>query len=367
MSVGAENLISTHRLYMKLDDAFLCCFDFPESNRWIGVPGRLCKTILLDFPLCDLIMVMQHEFFGHGARLRDFGISAKYRIDPPFPFGDGGGATFFPTVDGNALRPQQRQGIIIGGIEATEVLGRRLVEKSIACREWDHREALLYLLTYHDQTGYILSLEELDDGTSGHDIKSYVQAINKLYDKKALSCNKLRNMAYINYLDPMTYLSFRSLTRYWWDAEKSQCIPMIPCGPVEFLPGLRLTLAPYGPEYGLHTYLAFCDTVATAYLRYGETAGQKTHALGFQANNLWKCGKIGIGARIDLWNQPHMTRKHLSAKTQLGALIGTRLIYRFCEGWSLFAEVGGKTRGFVVGEPLDGNIYLRTGVALHRF
>jgi hypothetical protein len=77
------------------------------TKRTSNVAYRIFKLGLFDLPQEDLLMVANHEVFGHGARLRErFDAAIDYEIAVPAPYGDGGGATSF----GLASSPPRRNG-----------------------------------------------------------------------------------------------------------------------------------------------------------------------------------------------------------------------------------------------------------------
>jgi len=82
----AEDAVVPHRLFTERGGL----------RRGSNITYRLLKYAVFDVPQESLLLVLNHELFGHGARLRErFDGPIGYRIHAPPPYGSGGGSTSF--------------------------------------------------------------------------------------------------------------------------------------------------------------------------------------------------------------------------------------------------------------------------------
>src|SRR5207237_6954167 len=98
-SVGALNLSTVQHALSAAEDHFLPLKFGDERSRLQltgGILYRAAKFTLLDVPQDHMLLVVQHEVFGHGARLRELGSGTiGYGFDAPIPYGAGGAVTNF--------------------------------------------------------------------------------------------------------------------------------------------------------------------------------------------------------------------------------------------------------------------------------
>ncbi|MFT4553504.1 MAG: hypothetical protein ACI9S8_002144 [Chlamydiales bacterium] len=359
--VGAENLLTIHKAFQKGDKFLYTGPVFNRDDGW-GFLARFAKLVFLDVPVADYTLLLQHEVFGHGARLRSIGLSPSYDLPLPVPYGEGGGATYF---SGYSISPRDEMGIDTGGVESTEVLANKLGKKAISKGTLNFQEALLYFGGHHDQTFYILGDNGKGTYASGHDIRSYHSDLTQFLGRETVSYDKLRKYAYWNYADSMSLLSLYTIWQYMFDAEREQEIPMFSMGGVEFLPGYRLALTPYGIEHGLNSYLNFQESTGFAYIRFGDNDERNSYAFGFDMNKLWENDDFSYGIKADFWKQPVVGQSEgLHSKDKIGGALSIRSTYQFAEDYGIFAELGGKTKGYLLGESLDKDVKLTVGLAL---
>jgi hypothetical protein len=80
----AENAVVPHRLIA----------EGGVARRAANVTYRFGRVVFFDGPQERLVMVVNHELFGHGARVRErFDGPIAYAIGVPLPYGGGGGST----------------------------------------------------------------------------------------------------------------------------------------------------------------------------------------------------------------------------------------------------------------------------------
>lgn len=315
---GGENLLSLHRGLERLEERS------PLKDQRGFLPGlaRASELILGWMPINYLTMVVQHEVFGHGYRVRDLGKGvasvSKYSFNVPPPFGPGGAATYF--IFKTMPSPTQSAVIAAGGVEATGILAHQLRMQWLDTGILPAQEASLYSFSQHDISHYISSLHTSDPlfgENTGHDIKSYLNFLHLSYPAGSLSIKELKRMSKIGYFDPFTYLASYSWIKHIITGQEI-AIPMFTFGPVAYLPSARLTLSPFGPQYTLDNYFKYHDVPTYVYVKEGRFAENSFWGIGLFNASLFSHKAHAFGVRLDVWHQP----KILNFKTWEKAFTG---------------------------------------------
>jgi len=209
--IGAEDILSAHRGLEYLQDSIYLP-EHPRRGFWIGTE-RFCELFFIWNPIGETAATTQHEVFGHGYRLRslnrDRAEVAKYKIDVPFPYGPGGGSTSF-RYNRKKVTAYQDLAVTAAGVESTAILANRLKLQWLQRGDIDARESNLYINAEHDLTNYIWITDSHD--VNGHgDIAEYVHDLNKTYPHGHLTVSSLKRQAFVNLLDPFTYLFYLRL------------------------------------------------------------------------------------------------------------------------------------------------------------
>ena len=358
---GAYALNSALRGYMMIDDSLL-----PSSEgvtELTMVLGRIGKY-LLEGVLFQWGMVAQHEIFGHGFRAREFHLqNIQYRVTPWSGFTSVNYAKYL------RLSPSQKIAVSAGGVEATYILARELRNDWLERNCMDEREAHVYLQNALDQTQYVLSTRNRRRwpwGSDEHDILRYINQVNRWYGKTVLTGANLRRKILMDFLDPYIFFSLYSVGHYFVDGTQGFEYPMIPLGPYRYLPGFRISLAPYGPEYQLINYLQGCDQIIQATIRYGNNAHRQSYGLILDVRQLWTSELLSIDGRLDLWRQPKLfTRRAFQASNEFGGALSFFARYRVNNCLEFIGQIGYKSTGYMPGEELKHSPILRAGFAVH--
>lgn len=376
--MGAEDLISAHRGLEYTQDWIYTPPETPRRGFWIGME-RFSELFFIWDPINYLASVTQHEVFGHGYRIRTLHHEGahvtKYRIDAPFPYGWGGGATHYKYHPHN-ITSFEDLAVASGGVEATSILANRLKLKWLQRGAIDARESALYTTSEQDISNYIWITERHDLEDEG-DIAYYVHHINRTYPKGHLSVSSLKKQALVNLLDPFTYYAIYA----WWHyiiSGKKTSIPMIGIGSYRYLPGMRLGLTPFGPEYYLDNFLVKDNKPIYFYLRGGHFADQTYVGFGIEHAYLWNLESLPWGLRLDAWYQPHIAFRDLHYsiaklheqghfttqphKPHLGLALTAIGHKKLWSQGALYFEIGGKTIGFLQGYPLKPSLIARGGL-----
>jgi len=386
---GGEDLLYATRLIERGEESFFhkIVFENPKSSR--ARSFRLSEMLTIWLPLNYEAMLVQHEVFGHGYRIRSLkpGLASvdSYRLGTPPPYGGGGGSTSYRIS--SKLTSTEEIAISIAGVEATAIMANETKWKWLRRKLIDPKQSVLYLLCQQDLSDYISSMKTLrsrhGQESQGHDIHSYLLWLNRTYPDKHLKSSRLRSLSWINALDPFTFYSIWAWFHYISSGRDTK-IPMIEIGKIGYLFGARLGLTPFGPEIFCENYFAASGKVFYGYLKVGQHANNSYYGAGLYLPALWTLRKWEFGARLDLWRQPKLLLKEgsvpiteiddhafftnpLYPSSQLhamhyGAAISMTSFYHRSKNFGFEGELGAKSNGFLPGNSLWGAGIFRIGL-----
>ncbi len=374
---GSENILTLHQSLQLGSDKI---FKIKKEKKVLGILKRFSSMVLVWLPLSEFEIVVQHEVFGHGYRVRDIGSNIakvkKYEIDVPFPYGDGGGTTIYNF--NSDLTSFGETSISAAGVEATAVLANRLKMKWMSDLKLDPRKLFLYLEGQQDLTSYVYSMDDSIFASEGHDIESYLLWLNNTYYQDHLSKSDIKKAVLINLCDPTTYLCIGSFFYYIF-CGKNMKIPTIHIKNLKILPNLRLGLAPYGLEYYLENFMSYNNGPIYSYFKVGKHESKTFWGLGLEYPNLFTYNLYKIGFRCDFYRQPKIYFKegffiHENIQVGYSEKDLKKMIFGVCSSLildkkfskkskgSLYIEGGYKTNGFVPGQSLRNSLIFRLGL-----
>jgi hypothetical protein len=301
---GGQDLLFAHKGLEKFETYMLSTLPLIYKKTTYARSFRLVELVAVWFPINYFTVVLQHEVFGHGYRIRDLETHqlasvAGYQFDGPPPYGSGEAFTSYFRSD--EITTSEESAIAIAGIESTAILAQLTKLKWLESKKIDPRQSVLYLLAQQDLSLYIGTLE-VEGNPPGHDISDYIQTLNYTYPDSLLTKGELNALAWINLADPFTFYAIFSWFRYLSSGKETK-IPMI--GSM-YLPGFRLGLTPFGPEIFFENYFLRGHTPLYAYIKDGYHAKNNYFGIGVYAPKLWKVQKWSFGLRVDLWRQPKL-------------------------------------------------------------
>jgi len=214
MRSGVELISSAHKCISTLEDDYLGTRWFSESNlpgKAGGIAARITKYVFLDVPVDYFSTILGHEFFGHGARYREFGIKGVhyYFMWPP-PYGLGGGI-----ADKDGVLPvscQQLLAIWSGGLEVHPLINKNLGLRWMKNGQMNYREASQFFWSFQILWSYIQETDEnLFNGVSDNDVRAYVRYLNSgtAYSDPTIikmSVKDLKSKMLINIANPFFFL-----------------------------------------------------------------------------------------------------------------------------------------------------------------
>lgn len=334
-------------------------------RRSAGVGYRFARLFALDLPQEDWLRVVNHEIFGHGARLRErFDGPVRYRVGLPPPYGGGGGSTSFTFDREPAI--EEVLAITIGGMEANNVAASRLALRAVARGEATYREMLRYLLSRLDTVGYILSTGD-EPEEEGHDVSDFLIALRDVAGSD-LTARDLRRRAIVGLADPLLGVAAYGLVlSYLWRGDTDAPVPAFRVGGLGYLPALRLQLAPFGIEWVVENTFARDGLATRVSARFGDAPGARSFGIGLHRDAIWTWRRARIDVDGHAWRQPRILDDGRVERSAGGAAFATASVpldVKWLRWASVVVQGGYKTRGFVEGEPLGSGFVARGGVGL---
>jgi hypothetical protein len=375
-AAGTIDLLTAQRALVTVEDRWLPPARFDESTRVrraLGIGYRAGKWYALDLPQDHFLMVVGHEIFGHGSRLREIGAhGVQYRFDAPIPYGAGGAVTEF---SGDLLVTRaDALAIDTGGIEAQNVLADHIGREAVASGALHYREAWLYLESRLDGLRYIRSVSPRS--SPGHDIRSFLLDFNDGCDPPAcepLDAATLKRRAFAMLGDPMlAYAGYAWAVTYMVHGRATGPVPMIPLpGDVRYLPALHFEMTPYGTAVTTEHAIVRHGRVTNLSMGVGHTGAARAWEVGVGSGEVLRSSRLTAGASIRLWRQPEldappnaqvMATGVLAAGAVRVALPGSAPAGRL----RVLVEAGYKSNGFVRGERLHAGLIFRAGLVIRR-
>ncbi|MCP4706921.1 MAG: hypothetical protein GY865_20160 [candidate division Zixibacteria bacterium] len=369
MTSGAESIIGLNHGIGVASDKFIRSKWFSEKTvlaKAGGISFRLAKYILYDVPIAHFSTVVAHEFYGHGARYREFDITnIDYGFDAPPPYGDGGGHAT-ARIQLNTITYDELNSIITSGFEVQSVINRKLNLRYMAKDEILFHEANLYFASFRIAIDYVQ--ETTSDTADNNDAAVYIRWLNKNVgitnpDDYKMDIDYLKAHYYANLANPfLLYSVFNVYKTYLWGGNNTTGVPMIQTKNFDYLPSLRVSFTPFGLEYHLENYFRFKGKIALVDLRLGNQKFFKSWGgLGILVQNFYEKGHYALDVDLNIWKQPGMDigREYATFKGYgVGASFSIRGHYDFDDTphpVSIFLELGYKSAGFIEGYDLDAS------------
>jgi hypothetical protein len=315
---------------------------------------------------------VQHEVFGHGSRIREYGgRDITYELHLPMPYDVGGGLTSWNYS--TPVSNDEEIAVTIGGVEASALLSGHLIDHCVQRGKISSREAFLYTLASNDVTYYLWRTQREGSHGESNDMSSYEDAVNAregFSENHKLTIDDLARQNIISkFLDPFQYIAlFTFLKTYLWDGENSCDLPMISLGNVKYLPAFRFGLAPFGSEVYLDNYFVRSERVLKFSLRYGIPTFQHSWGIGCSVANLLQTEFVSLGGSLDLWNQPFLEGfigSHTLPRSGTGKAVSINAKFKLIDTFAsihVITEIRTKTAGYLQGEPLSDAFLWRAGL-----
>lgn len=360
---GAENTVVPHRLLEERGVA----------RRASNIAFRLGRYVFFDAPQERLVMVVNHEVFGHGARLRErFDGPIGYRFHTPEPYGRGGAST--TSVLDRPPSPHEQLAIHAGGMEADAVAGDLLASRVLSRGGMTARDAMRYLEFEYDTLSYVLSTDEEEE--PGHDVFDFLTLYNELAvatGTPALALRTLKRESLVSLANPMLAYAAWGIGRYLATGAASVGVPMLTIGGVRYLPLVRYRLTPLGTEWAIVNELGGRVRPTQIEVRAGRSLAARPWGISVRQRELPAWRQWTADLAVSVWRQPRFSESAFEPfppDSRLGAHLRGRLEQPLVPTWfsteraTLIIDIGVKSAGFVPGEPLGSGLVARAGIGL---
>lgn len=339
-----------------------------------NVAYRLFKVVLFDLPQENVLLVVNHEVFGHGARLRErFDASIDYQIDAPGPYGDGGGATSF----GLRVEPTTAEWLAVGaaGMEADGVAAGLIAHRAFVDRRMRPRDAMRYLAFELDTLAYVLGTGDGPE-EAGHDVFGFLEDYNAAAfaaGARELTAKNLRRQVLAGFANPMLGYAVFGIGRYIWNGATDVPVPALDIAGVRYLPYMRYRLTPFGTEWAVINELAGRIRPLQIELRVGRSPNATPFGVGVRREEVATLREWRLDVAAELWRQPPIdgdSFESITGAQRWGAQVRGRVERplnrtRFGDRpLTLIVDLAVKTQGFVAGEPIGAGFVGRAGIGI---
>ncbi|PCI78183.1 hypothetical protein COB21_01570 [Candidatus Aerophobetes bacterium] len=327
--------------------------------------------------------IWQHEYFGHGFRIRSLGRD-KFMITG-YENDLFSGSTQF-CVDDSKATLSDLLSIDIAGLESEGIMARTIANKWVEKEELNSRLGGLYIESALSSWLYASNsikgtLPTKDNFLSeGNDILAYVFDINNLYPSANLTVRKVSEHLSCNILDPMLWYSFYAEIKYIIVGTTMK-VPMfsfdIKGNNLKFLPAFRARLTPYGIENDVVGYFKWNNMPITIDMRWGNLAQFTFGGVHVNMPTLVEVAGSNFGLEVDMWKQPNFevsptllefvdgVNTPLPSKSRYGGAILLNATLNLTDSKKTlpYVKIGYKSQGYYPGYILDAGWIGRVGIA----
>jgi hypothetical protein len=180
---------------------------------------------------------------------------------------------------------------------------------------------------------------------------------------------RLRYGYLYNFVDATFWQSAYHLAiTYLYEGKRDAKLLTIPLwGETTLYPTTRFNLTPFGAEHYLDLFLHGRGWTVDVYGRVGSSGLAPYYGGGARALGLRPGLGLSLGAELDVWSQPEMLfeeRNVFDRPNALGFSAGIDVDWHLYGPLATTAKLAGKTRGHLMGQPLDSGVYGYAGITV---
>ncbi|MBU0488488.1 MAG: hypothetical protein KKA07_16115 [Bacteroidetes bacterium] len=137
------------------------------------------------------------------------------------------------------------------------------------------------------------------------------------------------------------------------------------------MPLLNFSLTPFGRRYHLVNYFRYQKILFSGDFNFGETTSNYFYGISLKCFNIINRERFTLNFHLDFWDQPRLeldSYQNPTAENNTGEALKVDFVFRpnsRKNSPGLFVQAGYKTKGYVMGEPLDETFILRYGLSMH--
>jgi hypothetical protein len=385
-----------------------------KQSTGIGKVGkaflRLAKIGLIDYPLANNLMIINHEINGHAAAsietnqkvkeisipFKYYGKSFHYLTKPKTQVFDAIAFVAFESKPNYTYTYSDLAVDISAGMNAGNVLRQNINKNVLSSGRMHLYQSLQTLMSHWDFWRYSIA----SDYGASDDVSYYLNFVNARHVVIADSLFKPENSnklikyqqenfkflpdqilsaGYVNVLgDPNFYISvYNVLWKYLIKGEPVSKYKKIGNDRFSFMPSVGAYLSPFGIEYFGQLSVSWHKRNYILNVRRGSNGyGDKFSGYGIKVLNLIETDKLVIGGSLDYFDQPKIQfGKELATgeapgttetKGGKGLMAQVNIDYKLLNGnvpMYLTGTLGYKSTGFVPGQFIKATPIISAGIA----
>jgi len=371
MTGSAQNLTSISRLVGRGLDNIVNTKDTATGlYKTKGLGKRIIIGFLANFIFVNWLSTIQHEYMGHGYRIRENRAPVNRYVIPPAIFADA-----YVDFDRANMNYYGKILYAAGGSESNTVFARESFRQNLL-HDYFFQYNIHTMMLKLDMPAYILGGDTPSPGTSAYDASEFdvVYYIKSFAAKSGTTQMKIyqkaKQGAYWSLADPSMWLSLLNYTRDYLVKGYTQIKnPMIHIRSVGFLPFTDFHLSPFGYEYYAGSYFRHGKNLLEANYRWsnGNVDG-RSKGFGFNLLNAYQSNRLRFDAGADVWKQDIDIRYYQKDTAKYSKKIRSGKIriasfYRFSNTTAAFGQVSYKGDGYLLGNPLKKGFNLKLGAS----
>ncbi len=377
MDGNAQNLFSVSRLFGRGLDELSCHHNKADGFNYCFEKGTFMGRIFVDLGLnyffTNWLSTVQHEYMGHGFRIREFNVKVKsYDLSPPW-FGQ-------PQVHFNKDELPYYGKVLedVGGSESNTIFAREAYRQSLLNSYFYHYDIFSFVLKL-DLPFYIIGSPKVGSYAwnnyvgGGWDVVEYIKDFEiKSKDSEQTIYNAARRGAIWSFADPSLLIALFNYGRDFIISGKSQVKnPMIRIKNIMILPYTDFHLSPFGSEYYAGLYLKYHKTLFETYYRWasGNIDG-KSYGAGVNLVNLMTIHHFRFDGGFDLWSQGfnllyYEKDDHQYREKVISGKVNFKTMVQLNRTFSMLGQVSYKGDGFLLGNPVKKGFNAKIGAGIY--
>lgn len=305
-----------------------------------------------------------HEYYGHGAALREYGFEDDAQYEWGWFLGAEGRAEATRIQSVGSYEAKQRW--VAGGMEASQLY---LLEHE---KEM-YRTGRMTLLAAKPLFAAMGDMSYMQDGLDGDKLLESNDAASWLRNFKAHHGND-QNLV-VEYadkskeaidkaarFDPALYWALVTAAHYFWTGDDGFHAPALPLAGLRLGFSPKVNLSPIGPENYYYFFVARRDRLLAAYLRDGLSPYGSITGYGAEFGPVKLLG-LGLTPGYDKWDLPETNHSQLT-NCKSGWRAHLKLDAPLYGALGLTGKAAYKTKGFLMGQPAGEGYYGYAGVSL---
>lgn len=380
MESGVRMVHGLSEVLFLYDESLARRVDLDEGTaqrRAMGIAGRSLKMLLVDGPLELFLGTVEHEVFGHGARAREQGRWPGYELTIPLPYrlivspsqSFNGATNVSPTGFADADLPVASAGIeanvYSGYFQSLEVLRRGGLTQ--------YWESMHYFGGWATYFGRWVDPTILGKANASGDLDWYAQLLAQRYDRFGATAERelnqrLRVAYFASFADPMLWLSaYQLFVEYLGRGHRWSNVPQWHVGGAALFLLTRFGLTPFGAEHTLDVTISSRALTLDVSGRFTSTGLAPAWGIGARLFRWTPRPGLELGASLDGWIQPELLpnwRNAFDGRILPGLSGMAEATWFPIEGLGLVVQLGAKSRGYVMSQPLESGLFVFAGVTL---